>query len=33
MDDEEITEFEDCPCPVCGGVISVVKMDHRFLGC
>jgi predicted RNA-binding Zn-ribbon protein involved in translation (DUF1610 family) len=32
MDEEEVPEFEDRPCPVCGGMITVVKMDHRFLG-
>jgi hypothetical protein len=32
LNDKEIPEFEDRPCPVCGGMISVVEMDHRFLG-
>ena len=29
---EEIPEFEDHPCPFCGGMIQVVKMDFRFAG-
>jgi predicted RNA-binding Zn-ribbon protein involved in translation (DUF1610 family) len=29
---EEIPEFESKPCPICGGTITVVKMDFRFAG-
>jgi predicted RNA-binding Zn-ribbon protein involved in translation (DUF1610 family) len=32
MSDEEIPEFEDRPCPLCGGMILIVPMDRRFLG-
>jgi ssDNA-binding Zn-finger/Zn-ribbon topoisomerase 1 len=31
-EEEEIPEVEERRCPECGGVIQVVKMDHRFLG-
>ena len=32
MRDEEIPGVEDYPCPKCGGIIAVVKMNRRFLG-